>query len=210
MKRYMTHVTSIGAALTLVGLLYAGAAAAQSQGSNASNMPQPQVSPETCAEVNWAPQLLQQYPRIPEACQEVISVNGQNWARFEGKLINVNGNGSVTSMVVDRTGKGMARMVMKPAPNQKVLLDGREYTFNQLQTGAILNLYIPEHMYEVATEPTASESEMAEIEPAPSEEVAQTQETLPATAGPLPWVLLAGGGLLLVGLGLTLRRRLGR
>ena len=207
MNRYSTRKISIGLAFALTSLLYGGVAIAQTQGGNAPKHPPPQVSSETCAQVNWAPQILQNYPRIADACQEVVAVNGENWARIEGRLISVNPNGSVTSMVLDHTGRGIGRLTLKPAPNQKVMLEGREQTFDQLNTGAILHMYIPEHMYAVATEPGAPESEMAEIEAEPEEEVAQNQEQLPATAGPLPWVLLAGVGILLIGLGFTLRRR---
>lgn len=205
MNGYYTRRVGIGAALALTGLLWGGTALAQ---GNAQNMPAPQVSAESCAEVQWSSQILAQYPQISEACQEVIAVNGQNWARIEGRLVNVNANGSVTSLVLDRTGKGMGRITLKPAPDQKVLLEGKEYSFYQLQKGAILNLYIPEHMYAVATEPGAP-GEMAAIQPQPTQEVAeQMPQELPRTAGPLPWVLLAGGGILLVGFGLTLGRRL--
>lgn len=205
MKRYSMRIVGIGAALASMSLLFGGGATAWAQGSTAQQMPQPQVSSETCAEVQWSPQLLKQYPRIPDACQEVVAVNGENWVRVEGRLISVNPNGSVTSMVLDRAGRGLGRVTLKPAPDQKVMLEGREYAFDQLQTGAILHMYIPEHMHAVATELNAPETEMGEIEAQPSEEVAQ--EELPATAGPLPWVLLAGSGLLLAGLGLGLWRR---
>lgn len=205
MKMCSMRIAGIGAAFALMSLLYGGGTIAWAQGNNAQQMPQPQVSSETCAEVQWSPQLLRQYPRIPDACQEVIAVNGENWVRIEGRLVSVNPNGSVTSMVLDRTGRGLGRLTLKPAPNQKVMLEGRERTFDELQSGAILHMYIPEHMHSVATEPRAPESEMGEIEMEPSEEVAQEQ--LPATAGPLPWVLLAGTGILLAGLGLGLWRR---
>ena len=204
MNRYSTRIAIAGVALALAGFLSGGGAMAQ--GAARSGIPAPQVSEETCAEVEWSSQVLQQYPQISEACQEVVTVNGENWARVEGRLIQVNPNGSVTSMVLARDGRRLGRLTLKPAPGQKVMMDGREYSFNQLHTGAILNLYIPEHMYAVATEPMV-QNEMAEIEPAPAEEVAQMPRQLPATAGPLPWVLLAGGGILLVGLGLTAWRR---
>lgn len=209
MNAYSTRFVSSGAALALAGLLCGATALAQ---GTAQNLPQPQVSTESCAQVQWSPQLQARYPRIADACQEVIAVNGENWARIEGRLIRVNTNGSVTSVVLDRQGRPMGRLTLKPAAGQKVLLDGAERSFDDLQTGAVLNMYIPERMYAVATEPSAPASEMAEIEPASSEqtEVAQMPAELPHTAGPLPWVLLAGGGLVLVGLGLSLRRRFAR
>jgi len=202
------RIASTAAALLLAGVLCGGTTPARAQGNNAQSIPSPKVSDETCSEVDWSPKMLAQYPRISDACQEVVRVNGENWVRIEGRLIDVTANGSVTSMVLDRKGRGMGRIVMKPAAGQKVLFEGRETTFDQLETGAILNLYIPEHMYAVATVPSTP-SETAEIEPATEPEVAQQEmpESLPATAGPLPWVLLAGGGLLLAGLALSLWRR---
>ncbi len=198
MKANSTRIAVLAAALALGGLLWGGTAMAQ-------GIPTPQVSSETCAQVNWAPELLAQHPRIPEACQEVVLVNGENWARIEGRLIAVNPNGSVTAMVIDPQGRNMGRLTLKPTPGQKVILDGREVPFNQLETGAVVHLYIPEHMYAVATEPVAGPSEMATVETAAEPEVA-TQE-LPATAGPLPWVLFAGGVMLAIGLVLALSRR---
>lgn len=201
MNGYSTRIAGIGAALALTGVLWGGAAPAQS-------MPQPQVSSETCAQVQWSPKLLSQYPRIADACQEVLTWNGTNWVRVEGRLVQVNANGSVTSQVLDRQGRNMGRLTLKPAPDQKVMLEGREQSFNDLQTGAMLHMYIPEHMYAVATEPSAPTSELAEIEEVePAGEVAKMPEQLPQTAGPLPWVLLGGAGMLALGLGLTLLRR---
>ena len=200
-------ISSLVSALVLIVFMHSGSAFGQAQGNNAQNIPSPQVSQESCSQVQWAPKLLQQYPRIADACQEVITVNGENWARIEGKLIRENPNGSITAMVVDSTGRGMGSVTLKPAPDQKVILEGREVPFNQLQTGAILHLYIPEHMYAVAMEPGAQTEEISQVEEEPSEEVTQSEEQLPATAGPLPWVLLAGGAIALIGLGFTLRRR---
>lgn len=195
------RIATFAAGLVVTGLLWSGSAMAQ-------GIPKPQVSTETCAEVKWAPELLQRYPRIPEACQEVVLVNGENWARVEGRLVNVNPNGSVTTMVLNSRGRGMGRLTLKPAPGQKVLLEGREVSFDQLETGAMIHMYIPEHMYAVATEPVEDNAEMATIEQAPETEVAAEEpQALPTTAGPLPWVLLAGGAVLLVGLMLALRRR---
>lgn len=203
MTSYFKVVMSLVAAIGLLGLVHGGIAFGQTQG-----IPNPQVSPESCSQVQWSPKLLQQYPRIADACQEVLTVNGENWARIEGRLIRENPNGSITAMVVDSKGRGMGSVTIKPAPDQKVIFEGREVRFDQLQTGAILHLYIPEHMYAVATEPGAPAEEMSQIEEEPTEDVAQSEEQLPATAGALPWVLLAGGGIALIGLGLTLRRRL--
>lgn len=207
MKIYLKVIMSVAATIAIIGLVHSGTAFGQTQAGSSQNIPKPQVSQESCSEVQWAPQILQQYPRIGDACQEVVAVNGENWARIEGRLISENPNGSITAMVLDSKGKGIGRITLKPAPGQKVILEGREVPFTQLQTGAILHMYIPEHMYVVATEPGEPEAEMSQIEEEPTEDVAQSEAQLPDTAGPLPWLLLAGCGIVLIGLALTLRRR---
>ncbi len=206
MNVYSKGIIGFAGSVALVGLLWVGTASAQSQ-----SMPNSTVNHQSCADVNWSPQLLSVYPRIPEACQEVLTMDGKKWARFNGKLVSWNSNGSVTTAVMNRDGRVMGRLTLKPTPGQKVIIDGKEQAFSQLHTGAIMNLYIPEETFAVATEPGEAESEMADIETYPGEDTdvaANQPEELPATAGPLPWVLTAGIGLLVLGCGFLLGRRL--
>ncbi len=185
-----------------LGLVFAGVTTAQAQGTQ--SMPTPDVQAVSCAKVNWSPTLLAQYPRIADGCQEVITVNGKKWARFEGTLVSVKSNGSVTSTVKDRQGRSMGMLNLKPAPGQTVLIDGQNYTFQELNPGQNLNLYIAEGDYAVATEPGAAKNDEAQIIAKP-DDVAQTE--LPKTAGPLPWVALGGAVFLFSAFGLALGRR---
>lgn len=206
MDTHYSRIIGFAGTLVVAGLLWAGTAGAQGQ-----SMPNATVHEESCSDVNWSSQLLAAYPRIPEACQEVLTMDGKKWARFNGKLISWNANGSVTADVMNREGKALGRLTLKPAVGQKVVIDGKEKAFSQLNTGAVLNLYIPEEVFAVATEPGEPESEMSEIETYSSEDMdvaANEPEELPATAGPLPWVLTAGIGMLLIGFGVMFGRRL--
>lgn len=183
------------------------AAMAQGQESAAQNMPNPQVNTESCAQVQWAPQIVEQYPRMPQACQEVVTVNGVNWARFSAKLLRMR-NSSVVMDLRNPRGGSLGTFRMKPAADAKVLIDGQEYTYAQLSQGQVLHFYIQEGQVAVATEPSEPAAEMAMIEPPPAAEVAQAEPTtLPKTAGPLPWVALGGVVFVLIGAGLTLGRR---
>lgn len=206
MSMYTKRITGFVGSVALAAGLLAGASVARAQ-----TMPNTTVHEGSCADVNWSPQLLAAYPRIPEACQEVLAMNGTKWARFNGKLVRLNPNGSVTTAVMNREGRVMGTLKLKPAPGEKVIIDGKEQQFSQLERGAILNLYIPENTFAVATEPGEPESEMAEIETYSGEdtEVAANQpEELPATAGPLPWVLTIGIAVMIAGFGFMLARRL--
>jgi hypothetical protein len=212
-------------AVTLIGLLCASAAGAQQQPLDTRNLPNTQVQAGSCAEVTWERELLAQYPRIAEGCQEVIIVEGQKWARFAADLVSTHRDGSVTLDFNDRQGRSMEELTLMPTAGQTVAIGGRNYRFSELVSGQELSLYVPEGVFAVALEPGAAPERLAQIvrepvqvaqaTPAPSPTVqlaqaepARTPARLPNTAGPLPLVALGGLAALLAGIGLTVTRRL--
>lgn len=210
------HGTALAA--TLLGCMAAGTAVAQQQQLDTRSLGATSIGAASCAEVAWNRELLEQYPRIGEGCQEVVVSDGERWARFEADLVRTNRDGSVTLDFKDREGRSMDELTLMPAAAQRVRIGGREYRFSQLTRGQELNLYVPEGMFAVAVEPGVPAEQLAEIvspgvrlaqadEPAPRAAPAERQ--LPSTAGPLPLVLLAGLVSLLGGLALTIRRRFG-
>jgi LPXTG cell wall anchor motif len=210
----------LGAAL--IGLICASTAGAQQQ-LDTGNLAKSRVQAATCTEVDWATDLLALYPRIGEACQEVVIAEGVKWARFDADFVRAdNRDSTVTLNFKNRQGRAMGDLVLKPATAQRVLVDGRSMRFSQLTRGQQLNLYIPEGMFAVAIEPGAPPEQLAQIvrqptSPAqanPAQLLAQnptpratTAQRLPATAGPLPFFAVAGLMSVLGGLGLTIRRR---
>ncbi len=221
-----THRTALAAAL--LGCMAASTAVAQQQQLDTQDLGPTSVGAAGCAEVDWNREMLTQYPRIAEGCQEVVMSDGEKWARFEADLVRTSRDGSVTLDFKDRQGRSMEELTLRPAMLQRVRIDGREYRFSELNRGQELNLYVPEGMYAVAVEPGAPAEQLAEIvspgvrlaqadEPAPraaqvdepAPRAAPVERQLPSTAGPLPFVLLAGLISLLGGLGLTITRRFG-
>ena len=224
-----THRTALAAAL--LGCLAAGPSLAQQQ-LDTRNLGAAGIGAADCAEVAWNRELLVQYPRIAEGCQEVIISNGEKWARFEANLVRADRDGSVTLEFNDRQGRSMDELTLMPAADQRVRVDGREYEFAQLTRGQLLNFYVPEGIFAVAVEPGAPAERRAAImspgallaqaeSPAPGANLqppradalapraAPIARQLPSTAGPLPFILLAGLISLLGGLGLTITRRFG-
>jgi hypothetical protein len=183
------------------------------------------VQAASCAEVAWDRQLLAQYPRLAEGCQEVIVVNGQKWARFAADLLRTNRDGSVTLDFNDRQGRSMQELTLMPGPDQTVEIAGRDYPFSDLERGQELNLYVPEGVYAIGLVPGAAPERLARIvrepiqvaqaQPAPAaatqlaqaEPPARTPDRLPSTAGSLPLLALGGLVSLLAGMGLAIRRR---
>lgn len=218
-----TNISTMGEvrlAATLIGIICAGTAGAQQL--DPRSLAEPRVQAATCAGVEWDLNLLEEYPRIGEGCQEVVVVEGVKWARFDAEFVRRNRDG-VTMDFKDRQGRSMEEITVLPAPEQRVSIEGREYRFSELTRGQQLNVYVPERMFAVAVEPGAPAELLAQILPAPvtaaqaepAELVAQaepaptriTAQRLPDTAGPLPLLLLGGLASLLGGLGLAIRRR---
>ena len=140
-------------------------------------------------------------------------VDGAKWARFEADFVRENANGSVVFDFKGHNDASMGQVTLEPARNQRVTIDGQKYRFSELSRGQQLNVYVPEGMYAIALAPGAPAEALDKIVP-PSTEVAQVDTApapmtnrLPSTAGPLPWVLLAGLMSLVAGLGITVGRR---
>ena len=210
----MREVSGTGTAFALLAVLCASTASAQ-QPLNTQNLPATRVQTESCADVNWAKDMLTQYPRIAEGCQEVVTSGTRKWARFEADLVRNNPDGTVTLNFKNRQGRSMENLTLMPVPGQTVSIGSRKYRFTELNPGQTVSVYVPEGLFAVASEPGAPAEQLAQIVPA-TPRVAQATpaaaqpsrmpQRLPSTAGPLPLVALAGLLSALAGLGLSLRR----
>lgn len=214
MNTRLNKLVMTSAAL-LLGLAWTGSTIAQQSGSA---MPDPKVDRVSCSEVDWHRDMLRDYPWVANACHEAIVIDGQKWARFEAEFQQSHRDGTITSNFRNDRGRSLGSVNLKPGPGQRVLLDGRPTEFSDLRRGQVLNFYAPEGMYTFTTEPGAPASQHVQVvEPRatqPSRELAQAeptrtrrQDTLPATAGPLPIIALGGLLSLLGGATLTMRRR---
>ena len=192
-------------ALVIGGLLLASAAGAQDLDVEA--LATTDQNAASCAAVQWDARLLAEYPRVAQACHEVIVSDGQKWARFETELVSVNRSGAVKSNFKDRDDNYMGAITITPAHDQTVEIDGTQYEFSALRPGQMLNVYVPEGMYAFSMAPGAPPAEVVQIsdEPAPADPVIAR---LPSTAGPLPWLALGGLVSLLGGIGFAIRRRM--
>ncbi len=211
-----SETSGVRLAATLIGVICATGAAAQQQ-LETRNL-QPDVQAASCAAVEWNKDLLAQYPRLAEGCQEVVTSEGKKWARFGADFVRSNRDGSVTLEFKDRRGRSMEQLTLMPALTQRISIDGHDYRFSELSRGQQLNLYVPEGMYGVALEPGAPPEQVAQIVREPAQpataQLAQADrapagaaQRLPSTAGPLPLLALGGLVSLLCGLSLWIKRR---
>lgn len=221
------HLTTITAAV--LGFALASSAAAQQQ----DNFPTDKTSAGTCADVDWNKDMLLHHPSLIDACQEVITSEGETWARFKAKFVRIDRDGNVIFSVRDQRDRPVEEVTLDPTPGQVAYIDDRATPFSSLRTTDSISLYVPEGQYGFATQPGIPREQLAAVvvtddsattvvteapvvtsDNAPvltsRNTVAQRDSRpamLPATAGSLPWLGLAGLLSIFAGLGLTLLRR---
>lgn len=215
MKKYVTTMTA-----AVLGFALASSAAAQQQ----PNFPTERTSGGSCADVDWNKDMLLHHPALIDACQEVIIVEGEIWARFAAKFVRIEPDGDVIFSVLDQRDRSIEEVTLDPTPGQVAYIDDRARPFSELRTTDRISLYVPEGQYGFATRPAPQEELATVVVPADSTSTAATKApvvtsesavaqrdtrpaVLPTTAGPLPWLALVGFLSMLGGLGLTLSRR---
>jgi len=106
----------------------------------------------TCAGIDWKPQILERFAHIDQACQEVVVRDGKKFARFEVTLIRARANGKVTVQMKLRDGSRIKGTFFAPSDFQ-VWSNSGQTTFhmNELARGDILDIYIPQSRIENAT-----------------------------------------------------------
>jgi len=208
----MNHFTLKGLAAVVLSVSLLGVAGAQQQ-----QFPQTRVQAKSCTEVDWNTQMTQSHPRLVEACKEVVTVGGNDWARFEAKFLRMESDGRVSFTIRDSRDRPVEEVTLQLAPGQVAYIDDRATPFAQLRPDQAVNLYVPEGQYGFATRPGVPVEEVAKVTPpatapAPTRVAAAPQQQrsamLPATAGSVTWFALGGMISLLGAFGLMLSRKL--
>lgn len=206
--------------------LTATAFAEQSQ----QDFPKQESSQKSCQEVSWNQKMLDEHPHLIDACQEVVMVEGQNWARFHSKFNRVESNGNVVFSVENRQGRVVEDVVLVPAEGQVAHIDGRETAFRDLSNLETISLYAPEDQYGFATraggqqaapvtvasrssanrDPSTQTSSTAAAQTTRStgaSESASSSSGWLASTSTLTWLILGGVLLLVVGVVFMFSRR---
>ena len=171
----------------------------------------------SCDQIEWQPAVLEQYPNIGEACQGVVERDGRTYVKFIGFAENIDARRGT----VDLRFKGSNTRVKVNVPrNTRFYIQGERVPLEEVAPRQDLTVYVPSDQFVaaffdekvvaseiiVAEIAPAAEPTEAQVAPSPQTRLAQAEEELPATAGPLPWFATLGGLLLLAGAGLTLVR----
>jgi hypothetical protein len=113
---------------------------------------QPALSEDdTCAGIDWKPQILERFAGIDQACQEIVLRDGKKFARFEVKLIRARADGNVTVQMRLRDGSRVEGTFFAPRGFHVQSHSGQTtFHMNELSRGDILDVYIPQNRIESA------------------------------------------------------------
>jgi hypothetical protein len=206
--RNMNTFKKLGFTVLLFSFALAGAVQAQQR-----NFPNERTRQATCSGFQWNGDMVRDLPRVVDACQEVVVAGDTNWARLSARYVEILRDGNVVFNIQDTRDRTVGKVQIDPRPGQVAYIDGRATQFQNLRTSDEINLYTPEGRYGFGTQPGVPAEELAAVVPTATrveQRVAQRDDQpamLPQTAGPVPFLVLAGLLSLLGGLGLRLLRR---
>ena len=185
---YKKMVVAVGLALSVS----AGSAMAQSGAS----------STVTCADLNWAAEVLAMNPDIAESCQAVYEKNGELYAKATIEVVRVRGNRMTFRPLHTDGTMGDSRSVQLDSA-WRAEIAGRSYRASDLMRGQQLNVYLPQDRFALAVSATTTSTTRQRRAGA-----WRPRCRLPTTASPLFLIGAVGAGFLALGGMLTgLRRR---
>ncbi len=166
-------------------------------------------NPAGCASVKFSDDVLARFPRAPEACLDVISRAGQDYAVFNAKVVQVQGNSMRVRFQLPDGTFGPTQTVTPP-PDFRVLIDGTPMRVSELQPNQNLKAYVEVSRPVMALEPADRTQQLVivplieqqAVQEGGGNRVANAGPKMPATAGPAPILATVGVFLACAALGL--------
>jgi hypothetical protein len=166
-----------------------------------------QAQTPSCQSVQFSDSVIERFPRLREACLDVIERQGEVLAVFKADLLRVTGN-KVRLRAKLPNGTHAPAQTVQVSPKRRVLVDGKSYRVDELAIGQELTIYakVTEPVVTLAPADTSEPVEFAPIDSEPAR-VAASDPEMPRTASLLPAIGLSGGLLLCLGTALGMLRR---
>jgi len=155
----------------------------------------------TCADLNWAAEVLAMNPDINESCQAVYERGGELYAKTTIEVVRVRGSRMTFRPLHTDGTMGDSRSIQLDS-DWRAEIGGRNYRASDLMRGQQLNVYLPQDRFALAIEDSDGPDEADFIM------IEEEEVDMPTTASPLFLIGAAGGALLALGGVLSgLRRR---
>ena len=168
---------------------------------------QPALAQGGCGNVTFTGEIGTRFPDAKNACLEMVTKNGEQFAHFKGEIVDVRG-GQVRAKFKLPNGQYSDTYAFNPDPSTRINIAGTRYRWGDLQRGQELDVYLPPSRWEFEVPSTenfaaAQPSDVVRI----TTITVASAATLPRTGSSVPLVGLLSVVLLALGTGLTLVRR---
>ena len=135
--RSSTPATIVAAALSLA----ASVATAASKAVDPDKLPK-----EDCSSVHYTQAFLDKYPKAPAACLEVRVYKGHRYMKVKGKVY-IADKDKLTVTFQDEFGNALSTLTVNNPKSHRVIIDGKEVQFANIQTGEVLTFWVPGSMF---------------------------------------------------------------
>ena len=108
----------------------------------------------SCDDIHYSEAFLQRYPKAPASCIEGRLYNGEKWAKFKAKIYLVNLPDFITVEMLDVAGMPVETFSLKPAPNDKIVVDGKSMSFSEVKAGDVVTFWKSEKRLDTKAMPT--------------------------------------------------------
>ena len=101
---------------------------------------------QDCAQIVWRADILEKYPKIDLACDDVVERGGKRYVKFRGEVEQQTKDG--IKMKFPRTGYNTE--VKVGDKNKEVFIDGKARKLGQLKPGDTISVYVPSDRFVVS------------------------------------------------------------
>jgi hypothetical protein len=129
-----------------------------------------------CGAVTFASSVTSQFPEASNACLDIATREGKQYAHFKGEIVSVSGS-QVRARFKLPNGQYSQTYAFTPKSSSRIKIAGQTYRFSELQKGQELDLYVP---------PDRWEFEVPETESFAAAPTVETYRVTTVTVGALP------------------------
>ena len=120
-----------------------------------------------CSELKFSEAFLAKNPKAPAACIEARVKDGKRYAKFNAKVY-ITGKEITTVTLMDPKGNDLDTFSIKPGPDRKIKINGKDTKFSELRVGEKITFWVSEDRLEASELPGPTEEAWAVLPPLPA------------------------------------------
>jgi LPXTG-motif cell wall-anchored protein len=171
------------------------------------------LAQSNCGNITFSGEIASRFPNARNACLDVVTKEGQQFAHFKARIRNVSGN-KVEAEFKQADGSWGRPAEFQMDPSSRIRIAGQSYRYRDLSRGQELDVYLPPDRWAIAV-PQTDDTDFVTaqaVQIVPLQEPSATPTfaaNLPRTGSPIPLVGVLGLAFLALGsVALLVRKRL--